>query len=121
MYARGLHQHNTSFIPCWCGHHCHSRHASTPDGFHALASQIALIDIHLPGVSGLDLSWCYQQMLLTGDAVLGKGRPSDEWTSLSRQTILIACTGDQSADTEQLQSYGIRDVLLKPVSCSKLC
>lgn len=90
-------------------------------------AQIAFVDIHLPGVSGLDLSWCYLQLCTNGDAVIGgSSKPADGWGAAEpggssragmpqRQTIIIACTEDTRANQEQLQSYGIHDVLRKPV------
>ena len=89
---------------------------------------LALVDIHLPGVSGLDLSWCYQQLMLNGDNAIngstGRGggarAPPAPPLETGHQTIIIACTGDATANMEELNSYGIHDVLPKPVSTRSL-
>lgn len=89
--------------------------------------QLALVDIHLPGISGLDMSWCYSQMLLEGDHVPREGGGATPFFSTAQpgsavhqQTILIACTGDESTTLQQLQGYGIHDVLPKPVTTKGL-
>lgn len=89
--------------------------------------QLALVDIHLPGISGLDMSWCYSQMLLKGDHVPREGSGATPFFSTAQpgsavhqQTILIACTGDESTTLQQLQGYGIHDVLPKPVTTKGL-
>jgi len=81
---------------------------------------IALIDLNLPGVSGLDLSWCYQQMQ--------PGAREEDHTAESggsaadpqqQPTILIACSSDLPTDGS-LSQYGIHDVLPKPVTMKAL-
>ena len=76
---------------------------------------IALVDIHLPGVSGLSLAWTYQQTLLER----GVGAPWQVTTS-PQQTILIACTCDPEASIDQLNRHGMHDVLRKPFTLTSL-
>ena len=126
----------------------HVQYTSSGEGgwdlLRAQKIDIALIDIHLPGVSGLDLSWCvrvpavgtlscpvtthnshchlavdrssrcYQQMH-------GSTQNDPQASSLpSHQTILIACTSDAGTTRDRLADYGLHDVLPKPVSISQL-
>jgi len=90
---------------------------------------IALVDIHLPGVSGLDLSWCYQQLIINEGTGAAGGPPNSGGSGrmapsqpreTDQQTIIIAFTADQTASMEELKSYGIHDVLHKPVSTRAL-
>ena len=69
---------------------------------------IALIDINLPGVSGLDLSWCVREV--SSDEADGK---------ISENTILIACTSADMSQKQQ-QDYGFHDCLQKPVTVTNL-
>jgi len=104
--------------------------SSGEDGWSMLQNggyDLALVDIHLPGISGLDMSWCYSQMLLEGDHVPREGSGATPFFSTAQpgsavhqQTILIACTGDESTTLQQLQGYGIHDVLPKPVTTKGL-
>ena len=64
------------------------------------AYDIALLDIHLPGVSGVDLSWCYQQLLMQNHSA--KNTPPDAGPA-SAQTIIIACTSDEDANMALLE------------------
>ena len=83
-------------------------------GWEKLASgafDIALVDIYLPGVSGLDISWCYQQMIVQG-ALKPEAQGNSEQ---QRKTIIIACTSDKDVSREQIERYGIHDLLRKPV------
>ena len=72
---------------------------------------IAFVDLSLPGVSGLDLSWCVKQLPQDDD---GHSAPHS-----ADATILIACTGDEQA-AKRFAEYGLHDVLPKPVSISQL-
>ena len=73
---------------------------------------LAIVDVHLgDGVSGLDLSWCYQKILFNADA------SSDV---SGEQTVVIACTADRSTSFDQIASYGVHDLIHKPVSLPAL-
>jgi len=72
---------------------------------------IALVDIHLPGLSGLDVARTYQ------DAMLKSGSDTCAGTS---STIIIACTADEVSDMATMKEHGFYDVLRKPVSMSDL-
>jgi len=65
---------------------------------------LALIDIHLPDISGTDLSWCYNE-----------SNSQEGWVP----TILIACTADESVAPE-LVSSGMHDLLAKPFTLRAL-
>lgn len=86
-------------------------------GWELLSSgvfHIAFIDINLPGVSGLDLSWCYSQLLMQTNAA--KANTAD--AAAPHQTIIIACTADLAATRDVVDSYGIHDVLQKCAPCA---
>lgn len=91
---------------------------SSPSGEHAWdlmrvkRFDIAFIDVHLPGVSGLDLSWCVR-------ASPGTDQQQSGHTLQSHETILIACTSDGTASSI-IGQYGLHDVLDKPVNVIKL-
>ena len=105
-------------------------------GWEMLSSglfHLAIIDINMPDVSGLDISWCYQQLLMqTGHsgstpagapAASAPGAPSggkDEVGEGMLTTIIIACTSSDIGSPTSLQRYGIHDVLPKPVSLPAL-
>jgi len=74
---------------------------------------IALVDIHLPGLSGLDVARSYQ------DAILKSGCDSCPGAS---STIIIACTADHetSCSMASMKKHGVYDVLRKPVTMSDL-
>lgn len=78
------------------------------------------VDIHMPGVSGLDLSWCYQQLLMQAASANRQRTEPDEASSLLRQTVLIAFTADETATQPTLQQYGIADVIHKPIKMQTL-
>uniref|UniRef100_A0A6U7HFG2 Response regulatory domain-containing protein n=1 Tax=Haptolina brevifila TaxID=156173 RepID=A0A6U7HFG2_9EUKA len=82
---------------------------------------IALIDLNLPGVSGLELAWCYQQLL--PDAVEEAHMSVDEHAAPQQPTILIACSSNLPTGPEgeaSLAEYGVHDVLPKPVNIKAL-
>ena len=89
-------------------------------GWELLSSgmfDIALISVNqLSGVSGLDLSWCYQDQLAQSVRKLADEPPGGG----GRQTIIIACTMDEQVTSEKAAQYGIHDVLKKPVSTQAL-
>ena len=93
--------------------------SSGEEGWDRLIDQgnfdIALVDLHLPGVSGLSLAWSYQQTLLER----GVGAPWQA-TRPPQQTILIACTCDPEASIDQLNRHGMHDVLRKPFTLTSL-
>lgn len=85
-------------------------------GWELLSSgqfHIALIDIHLPGVSGLDLSWCYSQLLVQANNAKAGPNDSKKGEGAMQQTIIIACTADTEATKQIVDQYGIHDVLKK--------
>lgn len=65
---------------------------------------IALVDVKLPGITGLDLSWCYASSFSEGVTV--------------HDTIMIACTTE--IDPAALYEHGLKDVLKKPVTMASL-
>ena len=68
---------------------------------------IALVDIQLPGITGLDLSWCYQSLLAENGGEITEN-----------DTVMIACTGDLTH--AQLEQHGLKDLLRKPVTMASL-
>jgi len=82
------------------------------DLMRAKRFDIALVDVHLPGVSGLDLSWCVKQQT-------PKEVSSGPSQMASHETILIACTSDESS-RDRIFDCGLHDILLKPVSIKDL-
>ena len=90
------------------------------DLMRAKRFDIALIDLHLPGVSGLDLSWCVKHVPDGGDSQQQAADGSHKTSTLaSHETILIACTSDEDARS-RITEYGLHDVLPKPVSVMDL-
>jgi len=77
---------------------------------------LALVDIHLPGASGVDLAWCYQQI----HAESLSRSAQEPHTSCSKQTIIIACTADTNVDRDQLERCGMHDMLTKPIDLRAL-
>ena len=86
-------------------------HTGTGEGAWDLLSSkqfdIAFVDIKLPGITGLDLSWCYQSSLSEGGGEVTE-----------HDTIMIACTSDIEPAT--LHEHGLKDVLHKPVTMGAL-
>jgi len=68
---------------------------------------IALVDIQLPGITGLDLSWCYQSSLAENGGEITEN-----------DTVMIACTSDLTQS--QLEEHGLKDLLRKPVTMASL-
>jgi CheY-like chemotaxis protein len=68
---------------------------------------LALVDLDLPGITGLDLSWCYYESSLHAK---GNGNSASD---PEPRTAMIACT---SADVpmERLLEAGMQDILRKP-------
>jgi len=71
---------------------------------------LAFVDVLLPGITGLDLSWCYKRHLAESQQA---GQ-----TIGSPETVLIACTSN--IKQSQLDLSGMADVLHKPVSMAVL-
>ena len=82
---------------------------------HSGGFDLAVVDIHMPGASGFDISWAYQHHLLNGD-----GGRSSAGAEPPRQTIIIACTADDDCNQDSLRRYGMHDLLRKPVSVKAL-
>lgn len=83
-------------------------HTSTGESAWDLLSSrrydIALVDVKLPGITGLDLSWCYESSFSEGVTV--------------HDTVMIACTSE--IDPAALYEHGLKDVLKKPVTMASL-
>ena len=71
---------------------------------------LALVDIVLPGVSGLDLSWCFQQHSLH-ESLSDARRPA---------TVMVACTTEVEQVRPKLKTHGLNDLIAKPVAMADL-
>jgi len=75
---------------------------------------IALVEIGLPGISGLDLAWCYQQSV---------GTRTDAFDMAP--TVMVACTSESAELPEReankvLYEAGMQDVMTVPVNTATL-
>ena len=66
-----------------------------------LAVQIAFVDIVLPGISGLDLCWCYLQRLADSSV-----------EAIASPTVMVTCTVDLGE--VELHTWGIQAPPLPP-------
>lgn len=100
------------------------------DLLRAAHYDLAIVDIMLPGVSGLDLSWCFQQSLnkphetelrmAPPDTDSASDAASSEAGPARPPTVLVACTSDPERVRSQLYEHGIHDLLSKPVAMADL-
>jgi len=94
---------------------------SGEEGYEALRKKdhrkleyhFCIVDITLPGITGLDMSWCYTQ------SVTNEAGAVDDTREEATPAVLIACTHTELGP-DTLESYGIRDCLRKPVCVSSL-
>lgn len=77
---------------------------------------MAFVDITLPGITGLDLSWCYSQHLV---AELDADNKQQQQQSGQRQAVVIACSSSK-VDPNDASVAGMSDILVKPVTMSAL-
>jgi len=78
---------------------------------------VVLVELDLPGITGLDVAWCYQQSLNDRPQNGGEGYTG---SFASGPAAMVAVSASDGLEMQVLYEHGMQDLLRKPVTMASL-